>query len=109
MSQKELDSLVKIGQLKREPFAQSEVDTSLRSGRDRLKDASAQGISLAGKFLRGNTVLRIHFLWLPCENGQVTFRYTNGKTGKAEFPTLGGVAFLKRFVHTFCPRLSLHT
>jgi hypothetical protein len=53
MSKKELDSLAKIGQLKIEPFAQSEFDTYLRSGRERLQDAAAQGISTSGKFLLG--------------------------------------------------------
>lgn len=53
MSNKALDNLVKIGQLKPEPFAQSEFDTYLRSGRERLQDAAAPGISLSGKFLLG--------------------------------------------------------
>ncbi|MDO8300876.1 hypothetical protein [Lacisediminimonas sp.] len=53
MSNKALDNLVKIGQLKLELFAQSEFDTYLRSGRERLQDASASGISLSGKFLLG--------------------------------------------------------
>ncbi len=53
MSSKALDNLVKIRQLKSEPFAQSEFDTYLRSGRERLQDAAASGISLSGKFLLG--------------------------------------------------------
>jgi hypothetical protein len=51
VNNKELDNLVKIGQLKLEPFAQSEFDTYIRSGRERLQDASSPGISLSGKFL----------------------------------------------------------
>ncbi len=42
--------------------------------------------------------------FISCENGQVTFRYTNGKTGKTEFRTLGGVAFLKLFVQHILPK-----
>lgn len=53
MSKKELDSLVKIGQLKFEPFAQSEFDTYIRSARERLQDALSSGISTSGKFLLG--------------------------------------------------------
>jgi hypothetical protein len=53
MSNRELDNLVKIGQLKNEPFAQSEFDTYIRSGRERLQDASFPGLSLSGKFLLG--------------------------------------------------------
>lgn len=52
MSNKELDNLVKIGQLK-EPSSQSEIATQIQSGRDRLQDAGAPGISLSGKFLLG--------------------------------------------------------
>lgn len=53
MSNKELDNLVKIGQLKIEAFAQSEMDTYLRSGKERLRDAASPGLSLSGKFLLG--------------------------------------------------------
>jgi hypothetical protein len=53
MNNKALDNLVKIGQLKNESFAQSEFDTYIRSGRERLQDASSPAISLSGKFLLG--------------------------------------------------------
>ena len=53
MSNKELDNLVKIGQLKKEPFAQSEFDTYMRSGKERLQDAASPGISVSGQFLLG--------------------------------------------------------
>lgn len=53
MSSKALGNLVKIRQLKLELFAQSEFDTYLRSGRERLQDSAAPGISLSGKFLLG--------------------------------------------------------
>jgi hypothetical protein len=53
MRNKELDNLVKIGQIKIEPFAQSEFDTYVRSGKERLQDAAVPGISLSGKFLLG--------------------------------------------------------
>ena len=51
MRNKELENLVKIGQLKHEPFSQSEFDTTVRSGNDRLQDACFAQISLSGKFL----------------------------------------------------------
>jgi hypothetical protein len=53
MDNKELDNLVKIGQLKKESFAQSEFDTYIRSGKERLQDASSPGLSLSGKFMLG--------------------------------------------------------
>jgi len=51
MSITALDNLVKVGQLKSEPCAQSEVETHIQSGRARLQDACASGISISGKFL----------------------------------------------------------
>lgn len=53
MSIKELENLVKVGQLKQEASAQAEIETHIQSGRDRLRDACAEGISLSGKFLLG--------------------------------------------------------
>ncbi len=53
MSIKELENLVKVGQLKQEASAQDEIETHIQSGRDRLHDACAEGISLSGKFLLG--------------------------------------------------------
>ena len=53
MDNKQLDSLVKIGQLKKEPFSQSEDETYLRSGKERLGDAAMAGMSLSSKFLLG--------------------------------------------------------
>jgi hypothetical protein len=53
MSKAELDNLVKIGQLKIEPFSQSEFDAYIRSGKERLQDAASRGISPSGKFLLG--------------------------------------------------------
>lgn len=61
MHNKQLDNLVKIGQLKSEPFAQSEFDTYIRSGKERLQDASSPGISLSGKFLLGYGVGKTFF------------------------------------------------
>ena len=46
-------SLAKIGQLKKEPFSQSEDETYLRSGKERLADATKAEISLSSKFLLG--------------------------------------------------------
>jgi hypothetical protein len=51
MQSKELENLVKVGQLKREAFSQSEFDTTVRSGSERLQDARSTQISLSGKFL----------------------------------------------------------
>lgn len=53
MSIKELENLVNVGQLKQEASAQTEIETHIQSGRDRLRDACAEGISLSGKFLLG--------------------------------------------------------
>ena len=53
MNKAELDNLVKIGQLKIEPFAQSEFDAYIRSGKERLQDAASRGVSPSGKFLLG--------------------------------------------------------
>lgn len=53
MNKTELDNLVKIGQLKAEPFAQSEFDAYIRGGKERLQDAASLGISPSGKFLLG--------------------------------------------------------
>ncbi len=53
MDNKQLDGLVKIGQLKKEPFSPSEDATYLRSGKERLADAGTAGMSLSSKFLLG--------------------------------------------------------
>lgn len=53
MDHKPLESLVKIGQLKKEAFSESEDNTYLRSGTERLRDAATPGMSLSGKFLLG--------------------------------------------------------
>jgi hypothetical protein len=45
-----LDNLVRIGQLKREPPAQQELDGLIRSGLVRLRDAENTVISLEGRF-----------------------------------------------------------
>lgn len=46
----ELDNLVRIGKLKREPPAQAELAGLQASGEARLIDASNQTLSLAGRF-----------------------------------------------------------
>lgn len=48
---KELENLVRIGQLKKEPFSRSEFETTPRSGDERLQDACSPHISLSGRFL----------------------------------------------------------
>lgn len=50
MSLAPLDNLVRSGQLKAEPAAQAEIDGLVRSGRNRLKDASNDTNSIDGRF-----------------------------------------------------------
>src|SRR4051812_27643513 len=45
-----LENLARIGQLKKEPAAQAELDGLIRSGRVRLADARIAGLSLESKF-----------------------------------------------------------
>jgi hypothetical protein len=46
MSLQPLDNLVRIRQLKAEPAAQAEINSLMRSGSARLKDARLKGLSL---------------------------------------------------------------
>jgi len=46
-----LENLAKIGQLKREPPAQAEVDGLLKSGRKRLKDAGNASNEIESRYL----------------------------------------------------------
>ena len=50
MPQRELDNLVRIGQLKPERPAQSELEGLLRSGQSRLRDAERSDLSLESRF-----------------------------------------------------------
>lgn len=50
MPSPELDNLVRIGQLKAEPYAQSEFDGLVRSGSVRLKDAQDARLSPESRF-----------------------------------------------------------
>jgi hypothetical protein len=50
MTQRELDNLVRIGQLKPEPPAQVELEGLLRSGSRRLTDAERAELSLESRF-----------------------------------------------------------
>ena len=50
MAQRELDNLVRIGQLKTERSAQSELEGLLRSGQSRLTDAERSDLSLESRF-----------------------------------------------------------
>jgi len=50
MTQRKLDNLVRIGQLKPEPPAQSELEGLLRSGGRRLIDAGRADLSLESRF-----------------------------------------------------------
>lgn len=50
MTQRELDNLVRIGQLKSEPPAQAELEGLQRSGSRRLADAKRADLSLESRF-----------------------------------------------------------
>lgn len=50
MSHPQLDSLVRIGQLKAEPAAESELQGLVRSGIRRLEDAAREELSLESRF-----------------------------------------------------------
>jgi hypothetical protein len=50
MTQRELDNLVRIGQLKSEPPAKAEFEGLLRSGNRRLSDAERIELSLESRF-----------------------------------------------------------
>ena len=50
MTSKNLDNLVKIGQLKVEPPDQAEFDGMVRSARNKLRDAGVKGLSDDGRF-----------------------------------------------------------
>ena len=50
MPQRELDNLVRIGKLKAERPAQSEIEGLLRSGQSRLTDAERADLSLESRF-----------------------------------------------------------
>lgn len=50
MTQRELDTLVRIGQLKPEPPAQAELEGLLRSGSRRLADAERTDLNLESRF-----------------------------------------------------------
>jgi hypothetical protein len=50
MSSKELDNLVRVGLLKKEPSDEGEFDGLVKSGRTRLNDARTQGLSPEGRF-----------------------------------------------------------
>ncbi len=46
----QLDSLIRVRQLRAEPAAQSEIDGLIGSGKARLKDAQTESLSLDGRF-----------------------------------------------------------
>ncbi len=50
MTSAEIDNLVRIGQLKREPSTREEVDGLIRSGGARLNDAANASLSLESRF-----------------------------------------------------------
>ena len=50
MATKQLDNLVRIGQLKAEPPSKNEYEGLVRSGRARLKDAATPGLSAYSRF-----------------------------------------------------------
>jgi hypothetical protein len=50
MTSAEIENLVRIGQLKREPSTKTEIDGLIRSGAARLSDAANASLSLEGRF-----------------------------------------------------------
>jgi len=50
MTSAELDNLVRIGKLKREPAPQAEIDGLIRSGEARLLDAANSSLSIESRF-----------------------------------------------------------
>ena len=50
MSSLELENLVRIGKLKKEPGAQAEIDGLVRSARSRLTDAGNSSLALESRF-----------------------------------------------------------
>jgi hypothetical protein len=74
MDNKPLESLVKIGQLKKEAFSESEDNTYLRSGTERLRDAATPGMSLSGKFLKRCRSMPGGFGSLTCQNASHTLQ-----------------------------------
>lgn len=50
MKSKNLDSLVKIGQIKKEPFDEKEYNGVVNSGKARLKDAQITSLSPESRF-----------------------------------------------------------
>ena len=50
MTSAELESLVRIGRLKREPAGEAEIDGLIRSGEARLADAAKGSLSLESRF-----------------------------------------------------------
>jgi len=50
MSATELDNLVRVGKLKREPPTAGEVEGLIRSGRIRLQDAAREDLALESRF-----------------------------------------------------------
>lgn len=50
MGNQQLDNLVRIGQLKSEPPAETEIQGLLRSGLHRLEDATREDLSLESRF-----------------------------------------------------------
>jgi hypothetical protein len=51
MGTRELDNLVRAGQLKPEAFAQAEYDAHIKNGTERLHDAHTRGLGRASRFL----------------------------------------------------------
>ena len=50
MNNDKLENLVKIGQLKAEPFSQSEFSGLIKSGKVRLNDAKNESLNLESRF-----------------------------------------------------------
>ena len=70
-----LDNLVRIGKLKKEPPAQSELEGLIRSGIARLTDAGNASLSLDGRFdLAYNAAHALSLAALRCRTRRTSAR-----------------------------------
>src|SRR2546428_12485630 len=97
MTSPELENLVRIGKLKREPSSASEFDGLLRSGEARLSDAANPALALESRFdlaynaAHALALAALRRLGYRSENRYLVFQ-SLAHTAGASPPTLGGVA-----------------
>ena len=59
MTLEQLDNLLRIGKLKREPPDRGQIDGLIASARERLADLEVQGLSKAGRFAAAYTAAHL--------------------------------------------------